>query len=118
MWAAMCRRYEFVADFATEVLHDQVLLGATTVTAEDFDRFWSSKALWHPELDEVKPSTARKLRTNLFLAMHEAGFLTADGVIVVPLLSPRVVDFLQAGTSNQISWFPVPNGPYPAGDRL
>ena len=94
-----------------------MLLGANTVTTEDFDRFWAAKALWHPELESVKASTARKLRTNLFLAMREAGFLTSDGVVVVPLLTSKVVDFLQARTPNQVDWFPVPNGTYSSGGR-
>lgn len=117
MWAAMCRRYEFVAEFASEVLRDQVVLGATTLTTEDFERFWSAKALWHPELDEVKSSTARKLCTNLFLAMREAGFITAGNVIVPPLLSSTVVKFLDKRTPSEIRWFPVTNRTHLSGGQ-
>lgn len=57
MWVAACRRYDLIGDFAEEVLRERFLLMTPTVDAEDFDRFMAGKSLWHPELDELKPST-------------------------------------------------------------
>jgi hypothetical protein len=107
MWAAFARRYEFVAEFAEEVLRDKFLLGVTTLTSEDFERFWVSKALWHDELEALKPSTRVKLRTNLFLALRQAGFLTEGSLIVSPLLSREVTAFLQDRRPSDIRFFPV-----------
>ena len=107
MWAAMCRYYEFVAEFAEEVLRDHFLLGTNTVTQEDFSRFVAEKSLWHEELSEIKPSTLTKLRTNLFLAMREAGLLTDDGTIITPIVTPELKNVLENATPSEMRYFPV-----------
>ncbi|NLG11341.1 MAG: DUF1819 family protein, partial [Coriobacteriaceae bacterium] len=107
MWAAMCRYYDFVAEFAEEVLRDRFLLGTNTVTQEDFSRFVVEKSLWHEELSEIKPSTLNKLRTNLFLAMREAGLLTDDGAIITPIVTPELKNVLENATPSEIRYFPV-----------
>jgi hypothetical protein len=112
MWAAFARCYAFVAEFAEEVLRDKYLLGDMNLSREDFERFVSNKSLWHVELDEVKPSTRRRLRNSLFLAMRQAGFLTDEGVILPALLSTEVAGFLNKGCPTDIRFFPtsVPTG--------
>ena len=45
MWAATCRHYEIVADFAHEVLRDSYLRGIEALSVADFERFWGAKAL-------------------------------------------------------------------------
>jgi hypothetical protein len=90
MWVAACRRYDLVAEFAEEVLHERFLLMAPDVTTEHFEAFVRGKSLWHPELDELEESTLRKLRATLFLMMREAGLVTAEGGIVPSVLSERI----------------------------
>jgi hypothetical protein len=107
MWVALARRYALVAEFADEVLRDRFLLGAGTLGPADFDRFWASKARWHDELTALRPSTRTKLRTNLFLAMREAGLLDTGGAIVSPLLSPRLTAFLGARSPSELRFFPI-----------
>jgi len=107
MWVAFCRRYAFVAEFAEEVLRDKVLLGTMSITPEDFDRFWAAKSLWHSELDRMKPSTRRKLRNNLYLATRQAGFVTEDGLIVPPLLTPEITRFLNTAQPSELRFFPI-----------
>lgn len=110
MWAATCRRYALVADFVQEALRDRRLVGVATVTPAEFERFWEDKALWHGELEEVKPSTRSKIRTNLFLAMRQAGFLAEDGGIVAPMLSHEVRAFLEEQTPSDLRFFPMRGG--------
>ena len=50
MWAAACRRYDLIGEFAEEVLRERFLLLASTLEYEDFDSFIRTKALWHEEL--------------------------------------------------------------------
>jgi len=107
MWAAFCRRYDLVAEFAEEALRDRFLLGDLHLVPDDFERFWAGKALWHPELDAVAASTRTKLRTNLFLALRQSGMLTTAGLIVPPLLSDVLVKLLQARTPSDIRFFPA-----------
>lgn len=110
MWAAMCRHYVFVAEFAQDVVRDHYLLGVSQLVPADFERFWDSKALWHAELEEARPSTRTKLRTNLFLALRQSGMLADDATLVSPLLSPEVLALLDARTPSDRRFFPVGGG--------
>ena len=110
MWAALCRHYVFAAEFAQDVVHDHYLLGASQLLPADFERFWDSKALWHAELEEARPSTRTKLRTNLFLALRQSGMLADDARLVSPLLSPEVLALLDTRTPSDRRFFPVGGG--------
>ncbi|MEV0063804.1 DUF1819 family protein [Nocardia sp. NPDC050718] len=107
MWVAACRRYDFIGDFAEEVLRERFLLMTPTLSAEDFERFLTGKSLWHPELDELKPSTSQKLRQTLFRMLHEAGLRTTSGDIIPAVLSARVVEVLGHRTPSDIRFFPT-----------
>lgn len=107
MWAAACRRYDLIGDFAEGVLRERFLLMTPTVDADDFDRFMTGKSLWHPELDELKPSTREKLRQTLFRMLHEAGLRTEDGAIVPAVISARVHEILIASEPSDIRFFPT-----------
>lgn len=95
MWIAACRRYAFIGAFAEEVVRERFLLLTPTLGYSDFDSFVYGKALWHPELTEVKDSTLQKLRSTLFRMLTEAGVLV-EGEIVYAPLSERVRDALDA----------------------
>jgi len=107
MWAAACRRYALIGEFAEEVVRERFLLMTPTLAPEDFDSFVRAKALWHEELAELADSTLRKLRTNLFLMLREAGLVSEAGDIVPTVLSQRVADVLAAGLQNDVRFFPV-----------
>lgn len=110
MWVAMCRYYAVVGQFAAEVLRDRYLMGMTTVGHDDYDRFIRSKAMWHPELEGLSPSTAAKLRSNLFKAMAEAGLLErhgADGRTLLPALLGPAVTAILAGRPESFRYFPM-----------
>ena len=105
MWAAACRRYELIGEFAEEVLRERFLLLAPTLDQQDFDSFVRSKALWHEELVEIKDSTLRKLRSNVFGMLKEAGLLSVAGRIMPALLSERLSVAL--GTPSDLRFFPI-----------
>lgn len=107
MWAAACRRYRFIADFAEEVVRERFLLMTPSLTTDDFDRFLVGKTLWHPELDELKPSTRAKLRQSVFRMLYDAGLHTASGSIVPAVMSERVIDKLNLRTPSDIRFFPT-----------
>jgi hypothetical protein len=95
MWVAMCRYYALVGEFANEVLRDHLLADIPTLTYEDYDRFVSGKSMWHPELETLSNSTAKKLRQNVFRALYEANLLNkSSNAIVSFLLSHDVTDIL------------------------
>ena len=107
MWAAACRRYDLIGEFAEEVLRERFLTLAGTVRHEDYDLFYRSKAMWHDELDAVSDATYKKLRQVLFKMMVEAGLLTAKGAIEPALLSARVAECLTESTPSNIRFFPT-----------
>ena len=53
MWAAACRQYALIGEFAEEVLRERFLMLAGTLTYEQYDSFYRGKAMWHDELGEV-----------------------------------------------------------------
>jgi hypothetical protein len=105
MWAAACRRYEFIGDFAQDVLTER-FSQYQPLRSPDFDSFARYKAvMWHGEIDELAPSTLARLRSNLFAMMREASLLAADGEILPAVLSGPVADTLtQAG---DLKFFPL-----------
>ena len=107
LWAAACRRYDLIGEFAEEVVRERFLLMTPTLSYEDFDSFVRGKALWHGELAELKDSTLRKLRANLFRMLHEAGLLSDGGYLLQSVLSQRVASALAARTPSDIRFFPM-----------
>jgi len=92
LWMAICRRYKFIADFAVEVIRERYINLKNELHYEDFDSFFNRKSEWHPELDEIRPTTRNKLRQVLFKILREAALLTNNNVINAAVLSPRFLD--------------------------
>jgi hypothetical protein len=107
LWAAACRRYELVGEFAEEVVRERFLLLTLTLTHDDFDSFLRRKSLWHNEVAELKDSTRLKLRSNLFRMLIEAGLLSDGGRIQQALMSQRVASALAGHTPNDLRFFPT-----------
>lgn len=110
MWLAACRHYELIGEFAEEVLRERYLLLAAGIEHDDFESFIRSKALWHPEIADLKQSTLRKLRSNLFRMLIEAGFITQSGRLLKALPSARVADVLSRATPSDHRYFPTGAG--------
>lgn len=107
LWLAVCRRYDFIADFAVEVLRERYITLKSDLTHEDFDSFFNGKSEWHFELDEIAPATRDKLRQVLFRILREADLLTANNIILAAMLSPRLLCLIQQGGGREILHFPV-----------
>jgi len=107
MWAAACRRYLLVGEFAENVLRERYLLMATDVLPEHFEAFLRGQSLWHPELGGIKESTMRKLRTNTFLMMRQADLITVEGSIVPAVISSRVRDEFSKRSVSDVRFFPT-----------
>ncbi|MBN8486517.1 MAG: DUF1819 family protein [Burkholderiales bacterium] len=107
LWVAACRRYAFIRDFALEVLREQYLVLRRQLTFADYDSYYSGKALWHIELDEIAPSTQLKLRQNLFRMLREADLLSDQSVIHPAQLSPHLAQLLAARGKDELLIFPA-----------
>ncbi len=91
-WIACCRTYQFIGDFATQVLLENFASYKLDLGHVDFDFFYDEQALFHPELDEMTDGTRKKLRQILFRMMREAGVLTEDNRIVAGIASQSLKD--------------------------
>ena len=103
MWAAACRRYDLIGEFAEEVVRERYLVLAQTLGHDDFDSFIRGKALWHEEVANLKDTTLRKLRSTVFRMLVEAGLISDDGRITQVVLSAQLKDAL----SDDLRFFPT-----------
>ncbi|MDF3201948.1 DUF1819 family protein [Pseudomonas sp. 1912-s] len=107
LWAATCRRYAFIRDFAREVLREHYLLMRRQLTTSDYDAFFNAKALWHVELDELAASTQSKLRQNLFRMLRDADLISAQHQIQPALITPALAHLLVHDGNEQLMIFPA-----------
>lgn len=107
LWSATCRRYAFIRDFAVEVLREHYLLRRHHLTFGDYDAFYSAKALWHVELDEIAPSTQHKLRQNLFRMLREADLISDQQQIQSAIPSPALAALLAQRGREALLVFPA-----------
>ena len=111
MWAAACRRYDLIGEFAEEVLRERYLTMAATLTYENFDSFIRTKALWHEELATIKASTLQKLRSTVLKMLREADLVSEEGAIMPAVLSERVTAMLIARMPSDLRFFPTQGAP-------
>ena len=107
MWVAMCRYYALVGEFAQEVLREHFLIGTTTITYGDYEHFMLGKAMWHPEIDDLSTSTSAKLRSNVFMAMAEAGLVNRTDDTIIPSLLSREVTGILMRRPESFGFFPM-----------
>ena len=107
LWLAVCRRYQFIADFAVEVLRERFISLKNDLQYEDFDAFFNQKAEWHAELEKTHPVTKTKLRQVLFRILREADLLSAENTINAAVLSPRLLAVIPPGNHRDVLFFPL-----------
>ena len=108
MWAAACRRYLLIAEFAEDVVRERHLLLISTLSLTDFDTFLLGRSMWHEELGALTLSTKRKLRQNTFRMLREAGLIDGAGLIISTTLTPRIDALLSARSPSDTRYFPTP----------
>ena len=107
LWVAACRRYSFIREFATEVLRENHLRLRRQLSFNDYESFYSSKALWHAELDQLAASTQHKLRQNLFRMLREADLLSDKQLILPAMLSLELTTILAKQGRRDLLVFPA-----------
>lgn len=107
LWTAACLRYEFIREFAVEVLREYFVTLRQVLSLKDFDAFFNSKAMWHDELDGTAASTQNKLRQNLFRMMREADLISPENLIQPAMLTPRIAAILSARKREAFLIFPL-----------
>lgn len=104
LWIAICKRHEFIADFASKVLREKFLRMDLLLESADYNMFFEDMAEWHEELDLLAESTKKKLRQVLFKIMREAEILSSDNMIIPGLLTKELAEVI---TKDNPVWFSV-----------
>ena len=107
LWAAVCKRYRFIYDFAVEVVHEKFLGMDLLLTRVDYDVFFNQKAEWHDEMVRICESTRNKLRQVVFKMLGEAELLSRENMIIPIILSPKVQTGIQDDPDLTLAIFPV-----------
>ncbi len=107
LWVSVCKRYQFVAEFATEVVREKYLRMDLGLQPSDYDIFFDNKAEWHQELEQLKDSTRVKLRQVLFKIMREAEIISSNNMIIPGLLTEQLTKVIVADTPSLLSTLPV-----------
>lgn len=107
LWIAICKRYQFVRDFAKQVLREKYLSLEYVIEECDFDNFFESQIVWHSELERLAPSTCTKLRTVTLRMLKEAELTTADGFIQPTLFSPELAAVIHHDDPELFQIFPI-----------
>ena len=94
LWLAVCKRYEYIREFASEVVREKFLRLDYQLNDFDYDAFYNRKADWHPELDKLKDSSRQKMKTRIFRMLLEAELITSDNHIIPTTFSQRSKDVL------------------------
>ena len=107
LWVAVCRRYPFIAEFAREVIRERFVSLKGDLKKEDFDFFFHRKAESHPELDEIKMTTRKKLRQVVFKILREADLLLPNNSINAAILSPKFLNVVSLDHFQDLLIFPM-----------
>ena len=103
-WLAICRTYEFVAEFTVHVAGARWHAGITTLGEGAYEEFRAQQAELHPELDSLSEQTSARLRSQLFTIMREMGFLLKDGSLVPYQFPPAAASVI---CDEDVAFFPT-----------
>src|ERR1035437_344977 len=90
---AVCKRYDFIRDFAINVIRDKVLVYDYKINESDYNSFINNRVHIHPELEEYNDSTLKKAKQVLFHILEQAGFINnaVDKTIQLLLIQSVVI---------------------------
>lgn len=107
LWLAICKRYSFIREFATEVLREKFLSLEIMLTHDDYDYFYNKKAQWHEELENLKPTTKNKNRSVIFRMLLEAELMTSGNLIIPALFTKELVAVIAVDNASFFTCYPI-----------
>ncbi len=107
LWFAICKTYDFIREFAVEVLHEKFLSLHLEISELDYDAFFNRKADWNEELDSITSTTKGKLKQVVFRMLREAGLVSKNNSIIQASLSNRLIDVLRTDAPMSYEIFPI-----------
>lgn len=106
-WLALCRRYQFIGNFAKTVLHEKYITMQRYVDFSDYALFVEREAVLHPEILNLRDSTSKRLRQMVFQFMRNCNMLNRENMIQPVIFSPAVETLFKDGTPEEMCYFPV-----------
>ena len=107
LWLSSCKRFDFIHEFAVEVLRERYLQQVKELCANDFDQFFRNKAEWHEELSSLTDATKDRLRHVVFKMMREAELISKKNEILPAILSYRTVQAINSMNDEDVLVFPI-----------
>jgi hypothetical protein len=107
LWLAVCRNYQFIHEFAVEVIREQFLNFQYDLGYEAFDRFFYRKMEWHEALEKISDNTRKKLRQILFKMLREVDIISNDKLITPAVLSPYLISIITTSSVEDLCIFPL-----------
>jgi hypothetical protein len=114
-WLAACKYIPFAFEFASEVLREKLALHDQILRNSDYEGYLEGKALLHPEIGRLTPTSRSKLRQVLLRMLQEANVLelgNALGTIHRPVISSKVVRAIVSDDADWLAAFLVPPQQY------
>ena len=92
LWIAVCRRYDFIHEFAVEIIRENCFKLDFQLDDLDFVAFFTSKLSLHAELNSISATTKGKARQVIFRMLREAGLMDRNNNIAQDSVSIYAFD--------------------------
>lgn len=106
LWFAVCLRFPFIYEFASEVILEKYRIRQLELTQFDYDVFFNEKLNWHEELEKITDSTRYKLKQVLFKMLKEVGIIDKNNFITPSLIGFDVKEIIEKYNKEYLKIFP------------
>jgi hypothetical protein len=103
---AVCKRYDFIRDFAIDIVRDKVLVYDYKINESDYNSFINNRVHIHPELEEFEDSTLKKAKQVLFHILEQADIISS---VVEKTIRPQLIqsDVIRAIANDDSAWLKI-----------
>ena len=103
---SVCKQYDFIRDFAINVIRDKVLVYDYKINDSDYNSFINNRLNVHPELEEFSDSTLKKARQVLFHILEQSGIINNA---VEKSIQPQLIqsDVIRAIANDDPMWMKI-----------
>lgn len=111
-WLAAMKHSAFIFEFASEVLRTKLESHDAVFRHSDYENFYQTKSMEHPELVSLQPATQTKVQRVLKTMLREVGILdqgTQNGSLRRPYVEQDVIDAIIADDRRWLAGFLVPD---------
>jgi hypothetical protein len=92
LWLALCRKYRFIYNFATNVIRNKLIKFDFQLKDSDFNLYFDSQELIYPELEKISEKQKNRLRQILFRSLKEANLVDKNKLIKQFIASRELIE--------------------------